>query len=112
MVVADGMGRHAAGEVASAAAIRFLSELVLKTPDWIMRLDIWCGACHTGRDLAVNLSEHAPGGSPAAASEHLPAPSKHGVLGRNGRRLGRGQGRPAESSSISFLGLFERSAAA
>jgi protein phosphatase len=39
MLVADGMGGAAAGEVASSAAIRFLVDLVLSTPDWIMRLD-------------------------------------------------------------------------
>jgi serine/threonine protein phosphatase PrpC len=39
MLVADGMDGHAAGEVASRAAIRFLMELVLSTPDWMMCLD-------------------------------------------------------------------------
>jgi protein phosphatase len=37
MVVADGMGGMAAGEVASREAIRILINLVLATPDWIMR---------------------------------------------------------------------------
>jgi protein phosphatase len=39
MVVADGMGGHAAGEVASAMTIRALVSLALKIPDWIFRVD-------------------------------------------------------------------------
>lgn len=39
MLVADGMGGAAAGEVASREATSTLVELVLQTPDWHMRLD-------------------------------------------------------------------------
>ncbi len=39
ILVADGMGGEAAGEVASETAITSLVDLVLRTPDWIMRLD-------------------------------------------------------------------------
>ena len=39
LLVADGMGGEAGGEVASRTAISALVELALKTPDWIMRID-------------------------------------------------------------------------
>lgn len=39
LLVADGMGGMAAGEVASSSALCKLVELVVNTPDWIMRLD-------------------------------------------------------------------------
>ena len=37
MVVADGIGGTAAGEVASSAALLKLMELALETPDWVMK---------------------------------------------------------------------------
>ena len=39
LLVADGVGGSAAGEIASRTAIHALVDLVLETPDWIMRLD-------------------------------------------------------------------------
>jgi protein phosphatase len=39
MLVADGMGGMAAGEIASSTALLRLLELVAQTPDWIMRMD-------------------------------------------------------------------------
>ena len=39
MLVADGMGGMAAGEIASSSALLRLLELVVQTPDWIMRMN-------------------------------------------------------------------------
>ncbi len=39
LLVADGLGGHAAGEAASKAAIEILLGLATDTPDWIFRLD-------------------------------------------------------------------------
>jgi serine/threonine protein phosphatase PrpC len=42
MVVADGMGGHAAGEIASRMAISTLVSLALDVPDWIFKVDEAC----------------------------------------------------------------------
>jgi protein phosphatase len=37
LIVADGIGGHAGGEIASRSAIQALIELVVSTPDWILK---------------------------------------------------------------------------
>ena len=64
MVVADGMGGHAGGELASRMAISGLVKLALAMPDWIFRLDETVATDATRRskgrfrDLNTLLIEH------------------------------------------------------
>jgi protein phosphatase len=52
MLVADGMGGAAAGEVASSTAVRVLIELALETPDWIMSFE-----GERGREVLARVEE-------------------------------------------------------
>src|SRR5262249_5266781 len=67
MAVADGMGGAEGGEVASRLALCTLMNLVLETPDWILRLDEqWAEeamkrATRRYRQVDAVLSEHAEG---------------------------------------------------
>ena len=49
MIVADGMGGHAAGELASRMAISGLVKLIMAMPDWIFRVDQTVAASATQR---------------------------------------------------------------
>jgi protein phosphatase len=71
MVVADGMGGHAAGEVASRLAINSLVRLALDTPDWVLRFDeagmtskVMDRAVERARqikDILIRVADHDPG---------------------------------------------------
>ena len=60
LVVADGMGGAAAGEVASRLAISTLVNLALATPDWILRLDELNGGRTNQRGLPEAEKELVP----------------------------------------------------
>jgi PPM family protein phosphatase len=52
MVVADGVGGASAGEIASSSALATLVNLVLQTPDWILRADE-----HTASEIMKRLQD-------------------------------------------------------
>jgi protein phosphatase len=56
-IVADGMGGLGAGEVASQASVATLLDLVLETPDWIMRYDEEPLAAEVSRRIATRLQQ-------------------------------------------------------
>jgi serine/threonine protein phosphatase PrpC len=55
VMMADGMGGQAAGEVASQATVATLLELAIETPDWIMRYDEEPLAAEVSRRIASRL---------------------------------------------------------
>jgi serine/threonine protein phosphatase PrpC len=74
MVVADGMGGHAGGEVASHIALRAVAEHVLATADWIMR-DV---ADHAGR-IEERMSERFLAADQAVQDEAERSPRLAGM---------------------------------
>ena len=57
MLVADGMGGMAGGEVASSVALQKLVDLVIDTPDWILSLDQWEDVAKVLRRLSDRFVE-------------------------------------------------------
>jgi serine/threonine protein phosphatase PrpC len=55
MVVADGMGGMAAGDVASRTALCKLVEMVVNTPDWFMKLDRREDVARVSRRMTVRF---------------------------------------------------------
>ena len=76
MIVADGMGGHAAGEVASRMALSAIVSLALDIPDWIFKLDdenarkIEHRTRERVREVGTLLMEEASAGSGAVWHGH------------------------------------------
>ena len=76
MIVADGMGGMAHGDVASRAAINTLVELIIQTPDWIMRPN-WMGTLEVLRRMEERFAQLP--GALAKLAESAPALSGMGT---------------------------------
>ncbi|HTV02029.1 MAG TPA: protein phosphatase 2C domain-containing protein [Luteitalea sp.] len=74
LAVADGMGGHAAGEMASRLTIREMVRLALALPDWIVRLDT-----HTTGDAATRSEQRIRTAHETLMTEARRDPEKRGM---------------------------------
>ena len=84
MVVADGMGGHAAGEVASRMVISTLVSLALDIPDWFFKVDAGARAGDRGARATGGATGGSRGGRARASGGD---PARHGIDADRGAEL-------------------------